>query len=251
MSQGIKPDWTPFHEGPQVVAETGSKCGPDDGAEAFIAALCSGVVRVRAHVNGASQYARIETLLSDTRQRWNIDLPNNRVILAAWMARPEFGLIANPPFFGNSIRLGATVKWDCRDVEFDKIGLVAYVAENLVPTGPRSDDLTEALAATPLRDHAAAVSSPRRRGRKPGSGKFDDIPALQEMVRLLAHGTPSRWAATAKVVEMKGMVTFHGAKDNARRRLNRKFFALFGNAPPAGKTWADVEFELNSNPALK
>jgi hypothetical protein len=89
---------------------------------------------------------------------------------------------------------------------------------------------------------ASVKSNSGRRGRKPGSGMIDDGPALREMLHHLAAGTPSKFAAAGKAAQ--------GVKDSKRdsiqRRLARKFRAEFGSQPPPGKTWRDVEQELNS-----
>jgi hypothetical protein len=78
----------------------------------------------------------------------------------------------------------------------------------------------------------------RKGGRKPGSGLIDDEHSLHEMLRLLAEGTPSVWAAAKPLA---------GENDSTRRRLAKKFRERWGCNPEAAKTWRDVyEGELTT-----
>jgi hypothetical protein len=80
-----------------------------------------------------------------------------------------------------------------------------------------------------------------RRGRKPGSGSIDDTQLLHRMLRLLAKEDARSVYAAAKAVAP----TIAGqSRDAIVYRLRKKFKAIFGTSPPAGKTWFDVEREL-------
>jgi hypothetical protein len=97
---------------------------------------------------------------------------------------------------------------------------------------------------------AAAVadqtSRRRTRGRKPGSGALnDDAPILDN---LAVGATPSVYAAADKAVDR---AQYTGTRVNARRRLARKFSKRFGTEPVEGKSWAEVERELNLNSPVK
>jgi hypothetical protein len=84
-----------------------------------------------------------------------------------------------------------------------------------------------------------------RRGRKQGSGAFDDTALLLKMLSLLAAGNaPSSFAAARQVV---ADLSVSHSPESAQRRLSRKFNKHYGSTPPSGKTWTDVERELNSN----
>jgi hypothetical protein len=84
-----------------------------------------------------------------------------------------------------------------------------------------------------------------KRGRKPGSGKLDESGITEKMLRCLAaNKAPSIFAAAGQFADQaKGGAT----KDSKQRRLAREFGNRFGSEPPEGKTWADVECELNVN----
>jgi len=83
-----------------------------------------------------------------------------------------------------------------------------------------------------------------RRGRKPGSGSFDDAAALLEMLRLLASDKAKSVHAAARCVAGGDMAKRTGSEESAVNRLRRKFAARFGTQPPSGKTWSDIALEL-------
>jgi hypothetical protein len=85
-----------------------------------------------------------------------------------------------------------------------------------------------------------------RRGRKLGSGSFDDKQAMSEMLRLLASNKAvSVNAAAAGVVASRIAITT-GTDESAVRRLRAKFAARFGTELPPSKTWSDIEHELET-----
>jgi hypothetical protein len=89
---------------------------------------------------------------------------------------------------------------------------------------------------------STAKSTPGRRGRKPGSGMIDDNAAVCAMVHYLAVGAPSIYAAADKAAQdATGQ-----SHESTQRRLARKFRERLGSEPPKGKTWTDIEHELNS-----
>jgi hypothetical protein len=92
----------------------------------------------------------------------------------------------------------------------------------------------------------AAVPEKGRRGRKPGSGSFDDEKALHEMLRLLGGNEAPSVHAAAQLVVTSGVAIIISSKDSAASRLRRKFAARFGTQPPQGKTWSDIARELES-----
>ena len=88
------------------------------------------------------------------------------------------------------------------------------------------------------------VKKPRgRRGRRKGSGEIDDNAPIAEMLRLLASGEAKTvWDAAGKV---PGSAPGQSL-DATRRRIYRKFRDLYGTDSPQGKTWSDIECELNA-----
>jgi hypothetical protein len=88
------------------------------------------------------------------------------------------------------------------------------------------------------------VKKPRgRRGRRKGSGEIDDTAPIGEMLRLLASGEAKTvWEAAGKVAGSAPGQSL----DATRRRIYRKFCDLYGTDPPQGKTWSDIECELNA-----
>jgi hypothetical protein len=85
-----------------------------------------------------------------------------------------------------------------------------------------------------------------RRGRKTGSGSFDDDQALREMLRLLASNKAASVLAAAKHVVTAGIAKMTSSNESAVRRLRGKFAARFGIEPPPGKTWSDIARELET-----
>ena len=83
-----------------------------------------------------------------------------------------------------------------------------------------------------------------RRGRKPGSGSFDDEEALLEMLRLLASNKAKSVHAATRCVVTSGMAKRIGSEESVVNRLRNKFAARFGTQPPSGKTWGDIAVEL-------
>jgi hypothetical protein len=83
-----------------------------------------------------------------------------------------------------------------------------------------------------------------RRGRKPGSGSFDDGEALREMLQLLAIGEAASINAAARHVAPLDTVRKTGTEESAARRLGKKFADKYGTDLPSGKTWSDIEGEL-------
>jgi hypothetical protein len=111
------------------------------------------------------------------------------------------------------------------------------------------DYLSEPVnAAESVAEPVAAVADQtfrgRARGRKPGSGAFNDDALIREMLHQLAVGAaPSVYAAADQVVDRAHST---GSRDSTRRRLARKFGKRFGTKPPEGKIWKDVEQKLNN-----
>ena len=83
-----------------------------------------------------------------------------------------------------------------------------------------------------------------RRGRKPGSGSFDDGEALREMLQLLAIGEAASMNAAARHVAPLDTVRKTGTEESAARRLGKKFADKYGTDLPSGKTWSDIAGEL-------
>jgi len=91
------------------------------------------------------------------------------------------------------------------------------------------------------------VAPPKgRRGRKPGSGSFDDDQALQEMLQLLGDNRAAFVNAVAQAVVAAGKATKTGTDSSVAGRLRRKFASGIGTKPPEGKTWTDVALKLQS-----
>ncbi len=87
---------------------------------------------------------------------------------------------------------------------------------------------------------------PVRGGRRKGSGSIDDSERLRRMLHLLASGQAVSVHAAARAV--LSLIAAPGHSQEADiARLRRKFSAGYGTEPPAGKTWADVAQELNTN----
>ena len=93
----------------------------------------------------------------------------------------------------------------------------------------------------------AAAPEKGRRGRKAGSGSFDDEKALHEMLRFLAGNEAPSVHAAAQLVVTSGVAIIISSKESAASRLRRKFAARFGTQPPQGKTWSDIARELETN----
>jgi hypothetical protein len=106
------------------------------------------------------------------------------------------------------------------------------------PNTRREEEPAEPVESKPVE------TAPGRRGRRKGSGKIDDGPALREMLKHLAAGAPSIFNAADKAAPPH---PGNALRDSIRRRLARKFRSAFGKEPPAGRTWKDFEQELNSN----
>lgn len=85
-----------------------------------------------------------------------------------------------------------------------------------------------------------------RSGRKKGSGRADDTEHLRAMLHLLAsREATSVYAAAGKVAD-----TITGSSQSRAAditRLRRKFARQHGTEPPEGKSWIDIESELDSN----
>jgi hypothetical protein len=144
-------------------------------------------------------------------------------------------------------------------------GLARWRVVLLVPRGPSVfEDIwrssrpfaISAAAATPSnvvgvharsKSEAATAETNRRgrAGRKPGSGSIDDLNALRKMLSLLAAGKVSSVHAAANAVAPSNTPNQSLPADIAR--LRRKFAKRWGTGPPRGKTWTDVERELNTN----
>jgi hypothetical protein len=90
----------------------------------------------------------------------------------------------------------------------------------------------------------AAVPEKGRRGRKSGSGSFDDEKPLREMLRLLANGQTVSVNAAALQVAPSNTVRKTGTEESAARRLGKKFSDKYGTDLPSGKTWSDIAGEL-------
>jgi hypothetical protein len=95
-----------------------------------------------------------------------------------------------------------------------------------------------------------AVSTRTKRtgskGRKLGSGSFDDAEPIREMLRLLASKRAASVNAAATCVVASESVKWTGSAASAVRRLGRKFTNRFGTEAAPGKTWSDIEAELES-----
>ena len=92
------------------------------------------------------------------------------------------------------------------------------------------------------------VAPPKgRRGRKPGSGSFDDDQALREMLQLLGDNKAASVNAAARQIVTSGKVKKTGTDESAAKRLGEKFASRFGREPPRCKTWTDVALKLQSN----
>jgi hypothetical protein len=94
----------------------------------------------------------------------------------------------------------------------------------------------------------SAKADPARQGhpgRKSGSGSIDDEEKLRRMLTLLAVGKVPSVLAAAKAVA--DATKPNQSVDSEVVRLRRKFAKRWGTEPPNGKTWADVEHELNPN----
>jgi hypothetical protein len=89
----------------------------------------------------------------------------------------------------------------------------------------------------------AATPNMGRRGRKPGSGSFEDDHAVQRMLCFLAKGEASSVHAAARRTVASGDVKGTGTEESAVTRLRRKFTSKFGTEPGVGKTWSDIAFQ--------
>jgi hypothetical protein len=141
----------------------------------------------------------------------------------------------------SAIRLPA---W--RDVRFGQTDLIlAWVPIIAAAGNPVEAVETEHLAPAPANE--CADRAPGRRGRKPGSGAIDDSDAVRKMLRLLAAGDAcSVHDAARKISASMPQSSSQSRKaDIARFRL--KFRRDHGIKPPRGKTWVEVEDELNAN----
>jgi hypothetical protein len=85
-----------------------------------------------------------------------------------------------------------------------------------------------------------------RRGRKSGSGSFDDDQALREMLRLLANDKVASAHAAARRVVASGVGKITSSAESTVKRLRGKFATRFGTQPSPGKIWSDIALELQS-----
>jgi hypothetical protein len=93
---------------------------------------------------------------------------------------------------------------------------------------------------------AAPIISAGRKGRKPGSGSFDDTDGLRRVLDLLADNRAKSLNEAAGKVANVGPVL--GQSIGAYQlRLRRKFRQRYGTDPPARQTWADVRAGLVAN----
>jgi hypothetical protein len=100
------------------------------------------------------------------------------------------------------------------------------------------------ISGPPVPDAVAPEKG--RRGRKLGSGSFDDDQAMREMLRLLAGNEAASVNAAAGRVVASRVAIITGTDGSAVRRLRAKFAARFGTEPPPGKTWSDIARELET-----
>jgi hypothetical protein len=125
--------------------------------------------------------------------------------------------------------------------------------ESILRSSMRADSSSgdQAPNVLPLRTEAAISENAYlerrgRAGRKPGSGIIDDETALRRMLSLLAAGHVPSVNAAATAVARTGNPAHSVSADTTR--LRTKFSRWQGGTePPAGKTWSDVEDELQSN----
>jgi hypothetical protein len=98
------------------------------------------------------------------------------------------------------------------------------------------------LAEQATAERKLVKKSRGRGGRRKGSGALDDTALLAKILQLLASDkATSVWDAAGMVAEsMPGH-----APEATRKRIYRKFCHQYGTDPPAGKTWSDIEHELN------
>jgi hypothetical protein len=111
------------------------------------------------------------------------------------------------------------------------------LAERRQPTAPVEH------AETAIAERKLVPKSRGHGGRREGSGAFDDTAPITEMLQLLAsEKATSAWDAATKVA--KSMPSH--SLEATTSRIYRKFRDRYGTDPPPGKTWSDIEHELDS-----